>query len=108
MAGLAGQPGQTGQPGTNVPPCPGTDGTCVYKTCPVCPDGRSLSRQTMNNQDQILRQGACAALELAARRSPAALETAWRRFTPKQRSLVPVDFIEALRAEAQDKTEVAQ
>ena len=49
---------------------------------------------------KTLRQGACARLELAAKRGAASLEKAWQRFTPRQRALVPSSFIVQLRREA--------
>ncbi len=54
----------------------------------------------MKTTGESLKQGACAALEVAARRGSAALEAAWQRFTPKHRALVPTQFIETLRREA--------
>lgn len=54
----------------------------------------------MNPHDRVLRDGACCALELAARRGPEALEKAWARFTPRRRALLPGDFISTLRREA--------
>lgn len=49
---------------------------------------------------KTIQQGACCALELAAKRGPVELELAWQRFTPRQRELVPPAFIDTLRAEA--------
>ncbi len=66
-----------------------------------------LDRAKMNTSDRVIRDGACAVLELAARRGPAALEAAWWRFKPKQRALVRVEFIQTLRCEtARKETQV--
>jgi hypothetical protein len=53
----------------------------------------------MTTPDRVLRDGVCAALELAAKRGATDLESAWQRFTPRQRALVPAGFIDALREE---------
>ena len=62
----------------------------------------------MNASDQVLRDGACCAMELAARRGSVALEKAWSRFSPRQRALVPLEFISALRLEAAQRAEVSR
>lgn len=50
--------------------------------------------------DHVLAEGACAALEIAAkRRGLLGLEQCWARFTPKQRAAVPAEYLEQLRAE---------
>lgn len=50
--------------------------------------------------DHSLQQGACAALEIAAkRRGLLGLEEAWARFTERQRALVPAQYLDELRAE---------
>lgn len=54
----------------------------------------------MTTHDRVLRDGACAALELAARGGSVALEKAWSRFTPHRRALLPAGFIATLRREA--------
>ncbi len=53
----------------------------------------------VNSFDRSLKDGACCALELAARRGPEALEAAWQRFTPRQRGLIAPAFLETLRHE---------
>ena len=50
--------------------------------------------------DETLKQGACAALELTARRGSISLERAVTRFTPRQLALMPAAFLETLRLEA--------
>lgn len=54
----------------------------------------------MVGADRVLRDGAAAALELAARRGPSALEATWGRLTLRQRALVPADLLDQLRREA--------
>lgn len=54
----------------------------------------------MKATDKTLQAGTAAALEVASRRGPAALEAAIRRMTPRQRALVDLSFIDELRAEA--------
>lgn len=55
----------------------------------------------MSQRDQVLADGACAALEIAAkRRGLLGLEQCWARFTPKQRAAVPAAYLEQLRREA--------
>ena len=53
-----------------------------------------------------LQQGACAALEIAAKHGTASLEKALQRLTPRQRELVPVDFINQLRHEAAQRAAI--
>lgn len=55
----------------------------------------------MSTRDHTLQAGACAALEIAAkRRGLLGLEQCWARFTPKQRQLVSAAFLDELRREA--------
>lgn len=55
--------------------------------------------------DQQLQDGACCALLIAAkRRGLPGLEQCWARFTDRQRALVPVEFLEQLRAECAKET----
>lgn len=55
----------------------------------------------MNSRDQVMADGACCALLVAAkRRGLLGLEQAWARFTERQRALVPADFYQQLRREA--------
>ncbi len=58
----------------------------------------------MKTSDRLLQAGACAALEVAARRRGLlGLEQCWARFTPKQRAAVPAAYLEELRREAAGK-----
>ena len=54
----------------------------------------------MTTQDRTLQQGACACLELAARRGADSLEKALCGLLPRQRALVPDTLIDQLRREA--------
>lgn len=55
----------------------------------------------MNRHDQLLRDSAAAVLEVAMRRGGLpALEIALARFTERQRQLLPPDFLDTLRREA--------
>lgn len=54
----------------------------------------------MRATDKTLQAGTAAALEVASRRGPAALEAAISRLTPRQLQLLDRDFVDELRAEA--------
>lgn len=63
----------------------------------------------MNTRDRVLADGACTALLVAAkRRGLLGLEQCWARFTPRQRQLVPPQFLHELRAEFSERSEKAE
>ena len=58
------------------------------------------SSRDMKRGNNPLRDGACAYLEVSAKRGPATLERALAGVTDYQRTLVPESFVQQLRQEA--------